>query len=167
MSKEVTVDALKDIQFLSVLAPKYLQEIAKLSRYRDLKAGDFIFHEGDPAKNVYLIASGSVSLKICAGGMGAKQIVTLGPGELLGWSTLTNHPEFVATAVAKGSVCLVEIDGKKLHAMCDVDQEFGYELLRRTLQALSKRLIATWTQLADVYVPHYAPVTVGAAAQNE
>jgi CRP-like cAMP-binding protein len=167
MNKTLTVDALRDLQFLSVLSPKYLQEIAKISRYRDVKSGEFIFHEGDPAKDVYLIASGSVSLKICAGGMGAKQIVTLGPGELLGWSTLTNHPEFVATALAKGPVRLVEIDGAKLHAMCDVDQEFGYELLRRTLQALSKRLIATWTQLADVYVPHYAPVAFGGAASNE
>jgi len=167
MNEHLTVDALKDIQFLNVLSPKYLQQIAQISKYRDLKGGEFIFHEGDPAKHVYLIASGSVSLKICAGGMGAKQIVTLGPGELLGWSALTTHPEFVATAVAKGPVRLVEIDGTKLHGLCEADQEFGYELLRRTLQALSKRWIATWTQLADVYLPHYAPVAVGAAAQNE
>jgi CRP/FNR family cyclic AMP-dependent transcriptional regulator len=163
----LTADQLQEIRFLSVLPPKYLQQVAEISQYRDFKGGDYIFHEGDPAKNVYLIESGSVSLKICAGGMGAKQIVTLGPGDLLGWSTLANHPEFVATAVAKGPVRMVEIDGAKLHAMCDTDQEFGYELLRRTLQVLSKRLIATWTQLAEVYLPHYAPVTVGAAAQNE
>ena len=150
-----------------MLPPKYLEQIAEISQFRDFKGGDFVFHEGDAAKSMYLIVSGSVSLKICAGGMGSKQIVTLGPGELLGWSSLMNHPEFAATAVAKGPTRMVEIDGTKLHALCDADQEFGYELLRRTLLVLSKRLIATWTQLADVYVPHYAPVAVGAAAQNE
>jgi CRP/FNR family transcriptional regulator, cyclic AMP receptor protein len=167
MSKNITVSTLKDIQFLNVLPPKYLEQIAGISQFRDFKGGDFVFHEGDAAKNMYLIVSGSVSLKICAGGMGPKQIVTLGPGELLGWSSLTNHREFAATAVTKGPTRLVEIDGAKLHALCDADQEFGYELLRRTLLALSKRLIATWTQLADVCVPHYAPMAVGAAAENE
>jgi CRP/FNR family transcriptional regulator, cyclic AMP receptor protein len=167
MSKNVPVSTLKDIQFLNVLPPRFLEEIAGISRFRDFKSGDFVFHEGDAAKSMYLIVSGSVSLKICAGGMGSKQVVTLGAGEMLGWSSLTNHPEFAATAVANGPTRLVEIDGTRLHALCDADQEFGYELLRRTLQALSKRLIATWTQLADVYVPHYAPVTVGAAARNE
>src|ERR1044072_4563445 len=125
----LTVDKLKEIRFLSVLPPKYLQQVAGISQYRDFKGGEFIFHEGDPAKNVYLIESGSVSLKICAGGMGAKQIVTLAPGDLLGRPTMTNHPEFVATAIAEAPVRMVEIDGTKLHAMCDADQEFGYELL--------------------------------------
>ena len=166
MNNEMTVKFLKDIHFLSVLPPNYLEELAAISRFREFKGGDFIFHEGDPAKNMYLIETGSVSLKICAGGMGAKQIVTLGPGELLGWSTLTNHREYAASAVAKGPTRLVEINGAKLHALCDADQEFGYELLRRTLQSLSKRLIATWTQLAEVYIPHYVPVGSGLAADE-
>jgi len=167
MNTGITANDLQEIKFLNVLPPKYLEQIAAISRFRDFKAGDVVFHEGDEAKNMYLIASGSVSLKIGAGGMRSKQIGTLGPGELLGWSSLMHQREFAATVVAREPARLVEIDGTKLHGLCDADQEFGYELLRRALLVLSRRLIATWSQLAEVYVPHYAPIGVGSAAQNE
>jgi CRP-like cAMP-binding protein len=124
------------------------------------------FHEGDDASALYLIVSGAVSLKICHGGMGSKQIVVLGPGELLGWSSLTKHRQFAATAVVQGGARMVEIDGARVREFCDADPKFGYDFMGRTLLALSKRLIATWTQLADVYVPRFAPMGAG-AAQNE
>lgn len=166
MDKEMALSSLKDIHFLNVLPPTYLKEIAAISHFRDFKAGDVVFHERDSANNMYLIVSGAVSLKICAGGTDSKQIVTLGPGELLGWSTLTNHRDFAATATAKWAARLLEINGAKLLAMCDVDQEFGYEFLRRVLQALSKRLIATWIQLAEVSLPHYVAIEAAAAMHN-
>ena len=126
-----------------------------------------MFHEGEAAVKIYLIVSGAVSLKICEGGTGSKQIVKLGPGELMGWSSLTGNPRFAATAIVEGRTRMIEIDGARVRAFCQADPRFGCEFMGRTLLTLSKRLIATWSQLAEVYVPHYAPLAVGAAAQNE
>jgi CRP-like cAMP-binding protein len=166
MSQNLLTDTLKSIQFLHDMPQRYLDQIANISRLLDFDDRDVVFREGDNAKSLYLIVTGAVSLKI-GDGMGCKQIVTLSPGELLGWSSLSDHPQFVATAVVKGPTRVIEIDSDRLRAFCQADAQFGYEFLRRTLLAISKRLVATWTQLAEVYVPHFAPVAVGAAARNE
>jgi CRP-like cAMP-binding protein len=166
MSPNPLTDTLKSIRFLRDMPQEYLDQIASISRILDFDDRDVVFREGDTARVLYLIVSGSVSLKI-GDGPDCKQIVTLNAGELLGWSSLSDHPHFVATAVAVGPTRIIEIDSAKLRAFCQTDAKFGYELLRRTLLALSKRLVATWTQLAEVYLPQFAPVAVGAAARNE
>jgi CRP-like cAMP-binding protein len=167
MNAEVTAEGLQSIEFLHGLRPEDLKQIAEVSQIRDFDDGQIIFREDDPAGKLYLIVFGAVSLKICAGTTGSKQIVTLGPGELLGWSSLTAQPRFAATAVVSGPTRVIEIDGRRIRTMCDADAQFGYQFLSRTLLTLSKRLVSTWTQLAELYVPHYAQVSVGAAAQNE
>jgi CRP-like cAMP-binding protein len=167
MSTNSLVNALKSNQFLRDFSPEYVEQLASISQIRDFYDGDVVFHEGDAAKKLYLIVSGAVTLKICSEGKEPKEIVTLGPGELLGWSTVTNLPRFAATAIVRGQTSVIEIDGSRVRTFCDADPKFGYAFLGRVLLVLSKRLISTWTQLADLYVPHYAPVSVGAAAENE
>jgi CRP-like cAMP-binding protein len=158
---------MKTLRFLHDLAPNYLEKIASVSTFRDFRKGDVVFEEGNEAGTLYLIVSGSISLKTGTKTSGYKQIVTLAPGDLLGWSSLTTHPKFAATATADAPTRVIQIDGTQVRKFCDTDAKFGYEIMSRALLALSKRLIATWTQLAEVYLPHYAPVPVGASAQNE
>ena len=45
----------------------------------------------------------------------------------------------------------MEIDASQLLTICEQDLEFGYELMRRTMLAVAKRLDATRMQLIDVY----------------
>jgi CRP-like cAMP-binding protein len=167
MDTNVITETLREIQFTRGLAPEYLEKIAAVARIRDYDQGAIVFHEGEAAGKIYLIVSGAVSLKICEGGLGSKQIVTLKSGELLGWSSLTGNPRFLATAEIEGPTRMVEIDGARVRELCRTDSKFGYEFMGRTLCVLSKRLITTWAQLADLYVPAYAPVTFGAAARND
>ena len=57
----------------------------------------------------------------------------------------------------------MRIDSEKLLEICAEDPVFGYEFMRRTTQALAKRLNATWEQLGHVHLVHYLPVTSSAA----
>jgi CRP/FNR family cyclic AMP-dependent transcriptional regulator len=167
MNTKVLTQTLKDIRFLHDIAPQYLEQIAAIAETRDFDEHDVVFREGQIANSLYLVAAGKVSLQICRGGTGTKHIVTVGPGELLGWSSLSDRPEFAATAVALERTHVIRIDGHKLRAICDEDPRFGYEFMRRTMLALAKRLTATWTQLSELHMAHYAPMAVGAAAENE
>ena len=167
MDTNVLSQKLKEIQFLQGISPQYLEQIADIAETRDFDEDDVVFREGQTADSLYLVAAGKVSLQVCRGAAGTKQIVTVGPGELLGWSSLSDQRQFAATAIVLERTHVIRIDGAKLRAICDSNPRFGYEFMRRTMLALAKRLTATWTQLSELYVSHYAPMAVGATAENE
>jgi len=167
MDKNPLITTLQGIRFLHDIDPGHLEQIANISQPCEFDEHDVVFREGQPADDIYLVVSGKVSLQIGAGTAGCKLIVTVGPGEILGWSSLTDHPRFAATAIATERTRMIRIDGDRLQAICDSDPQFGYEFMRRTMLALAKRVTATWTQLEDVYVAHYVPITAFAAAQND
>ena len=166
MNQNKLIETLRESRFLHDIDAAHLERIAHIAGIREFEPHDVVFREGQPAEHVYLVASGKVSLQIGAARTGCKQIVTVGPGEMLGWSTLTDHPNFAATGTAVERTTMIQIDGRRLRAICDSDPPFGYEFTRRTMLALAKRLTATWTQLAELDLAHSMPVTV-AAAQNE
>jgi len=145
------IQTLEGIQFLRDMPREYLERIASIARILDSAAQGTVFREGDAADNIYLIASGTVSLEICAAGAGCKQILTLGSGELLGWSSLLGQSRFTARARTPHLARLVQINVPKLLQLCDSDAQFGYELMRRTALALAKRLSAARIQLVNVY----------------
>jgi CRP-like cAMP-binding protein len=151
MNHDNLIDTLREIRFLHDIGPMRLEQIAKIARFQDFDDGDLIFHQGDAAQHVYLVATGNVSLEICAAGAGCKQILTLGPGELLGWSSVLDQSCYTARARALEATRLVEINVAQLLTMCSHDPQFGYDLMHRTALALAKRLSATRMQLLNVF----------------
>ena len=151
MTQDSLVEALRGIHFLHDIGPMHLEQIAKIAQIRDLKNGDIVFRQGDAAQFIYLLVFGSVSLEICAAGAGCKQILTLAPGELLGWSSVLEQLAYTARARAVADTRLVEINVAQLLAMCDRDPQFGYKLMRQVAMALAKRLSATRMQFLNVY----------------
>ena len=63
MNKDSLTEKLQEIRFLHDIGPMHLEQIATISRIREVKNGEVIFRQGDPAQYVYLVASGSVSLE--------------------------------------------------------------------------------------------------------
>jgi CRP/FNR family cyclic AMP-dependent transcriptional regulator len=151
VNKDSLIETLQGIRFLHDMGPMHLEQIASISRTREVKKGEVIFRQGDPAQYVYLVAAGSVSLEICAAGAGCKQILTLAPGELLGWSSVLEQLSYTARARAVSDTRLVEINIEQLLALCDRDPKFGFALMRQVAIALAKRLSATRMQLLDVF----------------
>jgi CRP-like cAMP-binding protein len=92
-----------------------------------------------------------VSLEICAAGSGCKQILTLGQGELVGWSSVLDQTYYTTRAHAIETTRLVEINAGQFLTMCERNPKFGFELMRRTALSIAKRLSATRIQLMDVY----------------
>jgi CRP-like cAMP-binding protein len=160
MIRELIKQTLAEIQFLRDIAPTHLERITDVAHIRDFREQETIFREGQPAQNLYLVVDGDVSLEICASGTGCRQILTLGPGELLGWSSLLDQSCYTARARTTQPARLVEINVAQLKELCDRDPQFGYELMRRTAVALAHRLNGTRIQLLNVYgdqlpvIPH-------------
>lgn len=112
---------------------------------------EFLFHEGEEAKKVYLIRDGSVSIEMYIPGRGHVPVDTVKADEVLGWSWLVPPYHWHFNARAAETVRAIELDGECLRQKCEEDHEIGYQLLKRFSHVMSQRLQATRLQLMDVY----------------
>ena len=159
MSKDILTETLQELTFLHGIDRRHLERIASIAQICNFAAEDVVFREGQAAESIYLVVSGKLGLELTPASINRKQLVDVGPGEMLGWSSLVEHPTFAATAVVVEPARLVRIDGRQLRAICDEDPQFGYEFMRSTMRALAKRLLATWMQLSHLHVSQYMPVS--------
>jgi CRP/FNR family transcriptional regulator, cyclic AMP receptor protein len=150
-------------EFLHGLPAECLRQLASLARRVDIPPGGLVFREGDPANEAYLVVEGNVALDVCAPGVGCRRLMTVGPGELLGWSPLLVQSLFTATARALEPTRTLALDGPRLRALCEGDPRLGYEIMRRTAQALARRLSATRMQLLDVFAADVPELAEGTA----
>ena len=122
---------------------------------------EILFHEGEEAEYVYLVVTGKIMLELCPSTIYQKNLMSVGPGEMLGWSAFVEQCNYASTGVVVAPTQLIRIEGKHLRAICDNDPEFGYDFMHRIMRALAKRLTTTWSQLANVYLPMNLPMKAG------
>ena len=159
---------LKELHFSEALPEDALDKLAAASRLHPLAAGANLFREGRTNENLYLIRSGRLALEMHVPGRGAVRIVTLGPGEMVGWSSLLDQGKMTASAVAVEDSQLVVTLGEKLRELCDANSNFGFHLMRQMANALSKRLVATRLQLLDLFADSQTPpVADGLETRND
>lgn len=133
-----------------------LEEIAMLSNSRSLEPGEWLFREGDPALQLYIIVDGAISMTMTIHLNGAKERIqkmsSIGSGEIVGWSSLllANYYRFGAQASKKTQ--LVEISGKGLGELLDDNPRYGYLLIKKITEIIAERLESKCTQLLSLVV---------------
>ncbi len=138
--------------FLHVFDEARQRELAALARPRRFAPGEVIFREGDAGREIYWVESGRVRLEICAPGIGCRAVMTVRPGELLGWSPLLAPEQpMTATARAVTEVSAMGVDAASLREQCERDPVFGFQLMREVSRALARRLTAARLQLLDIH----------------
>lgn len=142
---------LKKMQFTADLSPAALEQLAVIAAPKTYPLGAVLFREGAAHDSLYLLASGRVGLEMRVPGRGAVRILSLGPGDILGWSPLLSAGPMTATAVALEPCVAVAIPGRDLLSLCQSNHELGCQLMRRMAEALSRRLLATRLQLLDLF----------------
>ena len=151
MNEQQLLEVLGEVGFCQDLDPSLLEQLAGVSKPVSFPLGSVIFREGEPALRLYLIHAGRVSLEICAPGVGCRRILTLGAGELLGWSAVLQQTHLTATARALEPTDMIEVEAARVLTLCEHSPRFGYEFMKRSALALAKRLSATRLQLLNVY----------------
>jgi CRP/FNR family transcriptional regulator, cyclic AMP receptor protein len=134
---------------LNELKPHHLDELLKNAEEVQFASGQVIFREGDPANRFYLIQSGRVVVESPMRRGAPIQIEALGAGEALGWSWL--FPGFVWRFQARAleTTRAIACDGGHLLVHSEKDN-FGYESIKRVVQALVRRLQATRKLFAQI-----------------
>ncbi|MFI5459002.1 MAG: cyclic nucleotide-binding domain-containing protein [Isosphaerales bacterium] len=149
----MTQSTLMDLAFLQGLDAGQLERIAQIATPVQWDAGATVFREGDRNSLLYVVEAGRIAIEIGVPGRGRISILTVGPGEVFGWSSVFHTRPKTASARTIEPVKAFALDAVRLRELCDADSRLGYLLTRRILEVVSERLKATRMQLLDIYSP--------------
>jgi CRP/FNR family cyclic AMP-dependent transcriptional regulator len=138
--------------FLAGLKPAHLKILQENAMRMFYQPDEFIFREGDLANRFYLIESGKVSLESQRRDLPPVPIQIIGAGDVLGWSWLFPpcHWHFDARAIEP--ITAIFFYGTRVREQCEEDHDLGYELMKRMVAVVIRRLQATRKQLLAVSV---------------
>jgi CRP/FNR family transcriptional regulator, cyclic AMP receptor protein len=158
MRKDAPMEGLERIirehPFFDGMQESYRALVCGCAKNARFGAGQYLFHEGEPAEWFYLIRHGRVALQITAPGRGAITVQTVPQDEIVGVSWLIPPCRWTSDARAIDDTRAIAINAACLRQKCDADHDLGYEMMKRFMPVLIQRLQATRLQILDVYGTH-------------
>lgn len=136
--------------FAHDLDPEMLHLVVGCCSNAVYKPGEYIFREGDAAQKFYLIRHGLVSLEIHVPQSSPIVVETLEEGEIFGWSWLVPPYRWSNDARAAEQVRLIEIDGACLRNKMENDRALGYEIYKRFVPIMGKRLATNRLRIVEL-----------------
>jgi CRP/FNR family transcriptional regulator, cyclic AMP receptor protein len=150
MDKQVLTKVLSKLHFSAQL-PETLQErLAASAVVHRVAGGKVLFRENMQNDELMIIWTGKVALDMQVPGRGNIRILTLGPGEVVGWSALLGGGHMTTSATALEETQIVSFSAPALTAACDCNHSFGYFLMNKVASSLAGRLLDTRKQLLDL-----------------
>lgn len=156
--RDAVVTALAAGWFGSGLSPHARSQLAYSAALRPYRASEVILREGDPTDPFGVVAAGRVALRLLVPERGEVTIMTVEPGDVVGWSALVPPYRSTSTAVAIEPTTLVAFDVGELRRALREDAELAATVYPRLLEAVARRLGATRHQLLDLYSQQAEPV---------
>jgi CRP/FNR family transcriptional regulator, cyclic AMP receptor protein len=140
--------------FFARMDKRFLDIVVGCAKNVRFEAGQYLFHEGEPADQFYLIRHGRLALQITSPGRGALTFQTLGEGEIVGISWLIPPYRWAYDAKALELTRAIAMDASCLRGKCEADHDLGYDMMKRFMPVLIQRLNAIRMQVLDVYGTH-------------
>jgi CRP-like cAMP-binding protein len=127
-----------------------LERLASLGRVRDADPGELLLVEGSPTTELALILYGRVGVTAREPGRGEVMLMTVEPGDIVGWSVLVTQLPATATVRVIEQTRLVAFPGEELRSALAQDPVLSAAVHRQALDAVARRLMATRHQLLDL-----------------
>ena len=126
---------------------KQLAALAPLFWRERLLANEYVFAQGNPAGNIYILENGSIVIRFFPYDGGSLDIETIQPGGVFGWSAALGRPHYTSAAICLTDTQVIAARGSDLRRVMWTDKELGAELLDRMSQIVAHRLDSFRTQL--------------------
>jgi CRP-like cAMP-binding protein len=147
---KASADGIRSHPFLKDLDEESVNALCACAESQSYAAGEYLWRQGEHAEALYLIDSGEVSLEIQVPNFGPLAIDLVGGGEVAGWSWQLPPYRLKFDARATGPVHVYALNAEALRTKSEADPRFGYELLRRVVPIISRRLDAARIKLFDL-----------------
>jgi toluene monooxygenase system ferredoxin subunit len=131
------------------LPPGVLERIQAFVCVREFDENATIFNEGDPAEELFLLASGEVELDYTLPSQPdtVLKITRVAPGEVFAWSALAGLSQLSAKARTLKKSCVYAISGSDLREIFKSSPEAGYLVMSRLTAVVASRLLDSRLQL--------------------
>jgi CRP-like cAMP-binding protein len=145
---------LKTIPEFAELPDADVDVVAGLAKVCEVKAGNMVDVQGEPANRFCIVVSGrlGVVLELDFGVRKKSYMVTsLGPGSMFAYSGLVGNPHYTAGSRAMTNSTFLEFDVAKLEKEFEADPRLGYVMMKMVAQTIASRLRAMQLQLVQQY----------------
>ena len=142
--------ALREHPFTRGLSDNHLAKLAACGQIVSLAEDEVVFRAHQPSSHFYLLLTGSVCVEVRTP-VHAICVQSVHPGEAFGWSSLLPSHQTMFQVRAHEESAAICLDGQQLSAACEQDPSLGYEVLRRLLDVVFRRLQATERRLAEFW----------------
>ena len=147
----VPLELFRSFPFFASVDDNRLLRLAAISAEVSYKPGELIFEEGASADRLYLVLSGAIELWMRVDGLGRPiPVGVIGPGEVVGWSTLVQPHRYTARGEARGPTRVVAVDSVRLRQLVEEDHSLGYYLYRQVASVIARRLHDMRLRLASL-----------------
>jgi sulfate permease, SulP family len=141
---------LRDIDFLAGIDDQNLERLGCFLTRRDFAEGDTICREGEEGDRMWLLAKGSVSVRILlSNGRGYRRITSLARGTTLGEMALVESARRSATVVADEPVTCYELQRDGFDKILVEHPQLATRLLSNLSRELARRLRKTSDDLRN------------------
>ena len=120
-----------DVQQLELLKP--------LLEPLSLRAGTIIFQQGEIAKFLYFVSSGTVDISFKPYDGIPITVSHVGKGGVFGWSAVVGSEKYTSSAIAIEPAKVIRVQGRELRKFCVDHPEAGKEILERLANGTSSR----------------------------
>ncbi len=127
------------------------ERLSGLATVRRFEAGSELFREGEEAHEFSIVRSGRVALRVLVPERGMITILTVEPGDVIGWSAVVAPYRSTSTAEALEPAEILAFDGAALRGELRSDCRLASIVYPRLLQAVARRLVGTRYQLLDLF----------------
>jgi CRP-like cAMP-binding protein len=111
--------------------------------------GEYLFREGEAAIHFCILQEGRVRLSVGAKGLLA--YVASAPGDIMGWSSLTENPTYTASAECRSPVKVLKLDKQRLDQILTEDCVSGMAFFKNLAALIGRRLVSSYQATLSVH----------------
>jgi CRP-like cAMP-binding protein len=124
---------------------EFVKKIMNIAEKESYHKGHFLFHEGDPAVNFYVLIKGQVKLSI--GETGQMVYIVNHAGEAFGWSSILERDVYSASGECQQDTLLQKFDSKALLTILEQDPANGLIFIKRLAGLIGNRLVWSYKMI--------------------
>ena len=149
---ELTIlTALRTVALLHNLDKSHLQKLAAIAVEVKFAAGQIIHRAGDLGQAIYFVEEGQVNIELEVDNQKPVTVLTIGPGQVFGLSSLFPPQRKKGTARVVQPTRMIMIEADKLRRLFERNHDLERVFMARTAEIINERVKSTWLQLAKSF----------------
>jgi len=148
----ISTKDLKEAELFKGLNAKQLQLFGRHFREEIFKSGEVIFSQGMPARNLYVLLEGEVTLGVKAkDGFDITAYSIVKKGEVFGLSSLVKPYKSNVSATCNKETRTLSIDGKIIRKLLKENSNVGMEIMEKVAEMYFNRLNSSRAMITNLF----------------